>query len=143
MLMGSYQNQIDAKNRFSVPAKFRDDLGHKCVLAKGLDNCLVIYPMGTWEEQQKILAKLPRSDAKARAYLRYTYAGALECEIDKQGRLVIPEQWRAYAHIEKELVTIGMLDRIEIWAKDVYGNDRNGGQLSAEDLAEIGTVYQV
>ena len=143
MLMGSYQNQIDAKNRFAVPAKFREELGHKCVLAKGLDNCLVIYPMDTWAQQQKVLATLPRSDERARAFLRYTYASALECEVDKQGRLVLPEQWREYAHIEKELVTIGMLDRIEIWSKDVYENDKNGGQLSAEDLEEIGTTYQV
>ena len=143
MLMGSYQNSIDAKNRFSVPAKFRDDLGLRCVLAKALDKCLVIYPMSTWEEQQKKLAGMPRSDERARAYLRYMYANALDCEIDKQGRIVLPEAWRQYAQIEKDLVTIGMLDRIEIWAKDVYDNDKNGGMLSAEDLSEIGTVYQV
>ena len=143
MLMGSYQNSIDAKNRFSVPAKFRDDLGQTCILAKGLDKCLVIYPMDTWEHQQKELAKLPRSDERARAFLRYTYASALDCEIDKQGRIVLPEQWRLYAGIEKDLVTIGMLDRIEIWSKDVYDNDKNGGMLSAEDLSEIGATYQV
>ena len=143
MLMGSYQNSIDAKNRFIVPAKFRDDLGYKCILAKSLDKCLVIYPMSTWEEQQKVLATLPRSDEKARAYLRYTYANATDCDFDKQGRVVIPEEWRSYARIEKELVTIGMLDRVEIWAKDVYDNDKNGGMLSAEDLSEIGATYQV
>ena len=143
MLMGSYQNLIDAKNRFSVPAKFRDELGHKCILAKGLDNCLVIYPMDTWEDQQKILATLPRSDSRARAYLRYTYASAIDCEIDKQGRILLPQNLREYAHIEKELVTIGMLDRVEIWAKDVYDGDENGGKLTAKDLEEIGSTYQV
>jgi len=143
MLMGSYQNQIDAKNRFSIPAKFRDDLGQVCILAKSLDSCLVIYPMDTWQSQQKVLATLPRSDEKARAYLRYTYANAIDCEVDKQGRIVLPEAWRSYAGIEKELVTIGMLDRVEIWAKNVYDNDKNGGQLTADDLSEIGAIYQV
>ncbi len=70
MLMGIYQNQIDAKNRVIVPAKFREELGMQCVLTRGLDECLILYPMATWQEQQKQLMQLPRSDAKVRAFLR-------------------------------------------------------------------------
>ena len=143
MLMGTYQNSIDAKNRFSVPAKFRDELGGRCVLTRGLDDCLEIYPMSTWNKQEEDFARLPRSDEKARAYLRYTYANAVECDIDKQGRTVLPQFLREVAHIEKDLVTIGMRDRIEIWARDVYEQDRNGGKLTAEDLAVIGDKYKV
>lgn len=141
--MGTYQNSIDAKNRFSVPAKFRDELGGRCILAKGLDKCLVIYPMATWNEQQQQLSKLPRSDEKARAFLRYTYASAVDCDIDKQGRTVIPQYLREFAEIEKDLVTIGMLDRIEIWSREVYEDDRHGGKLTSADLSEIGSRYQV
>ena len=143
MLMGIYQNQIDAKNRVIVPAKFRDELGMQCVLTRGLDECLILYPMSTWQEQQKQLAALPRSDAKVRAFLRYTYANARDVEIDKQGRILFPSDLREFAHIEKELVTIGMIDRVEIWAKDVYDNSENGGKLSAEDLEKFSEEYRV
>ena len=143
MLMGIYQNQIDAKNRVIVPAKFRDELGMQCVLTRGLDECLVLYPMATWQEQQKQLASLPRSDARVRAFLRYTYANARDVEIDKQGRILFPADLREFAHIEKELVTIGMIDRVEIWAKDVYDNSENGGKLSAEDLERFSEEYRV
>ncbi|MBR0482115.1 MAG: division/cell wall cluster transcriptional repressor MraZ [Firmicutes bacterium] len=143
MLMGIYQNQIDAKNRVIVPAKFRDELGMQCVLTRGLDECLVLYPMATWQEQQKQLASLPRSDARVRAFLRYTYANARDVEIDKQGRILFPADLREFAHIEKELVTIGMIDRVEIWAKDVYDNSENGGKLTAEDLERFSEEYRV
>jgi MraZ protein len=143
MLMGIYQNQIDAKNRVIVPAKFRDELGMQCVLTRGLDECLVLYPMSTWQEQQKQLASLPRSDARVRAFLRYTYANARDVEIDKQGRILFPADLREFAHIEKELVTIGMIDRVEIWAKDVYDNSENGGKLTAEDLERFSEEYRV
>ncbi len=143
MLMGIYQNQIDAKNRVIVPAKFREELGMQCVLTRGLDECLILYPMSTWQEQQKKLAELPRSDARVRAFLRYTYANARDVEVDKQGRILFPSDLREFAHIEKELVTIGMIDRVEIWSKDVYDKSENGGMLTAEDLAKFSEEYKV
>ncbi|MBR0416589.1 MAG: division/cell wall cluster transcriptional repressor MraZ [Firmicutes bacterium] len=143
MLMGIYQNQIDAKNRVIVPAKFREELGMQCVLTRGLDECLILYPMATWQEQQKQLMQLPRSDAKVRAFLRYTYANARDVEIDKQGRILFPQDLRQFAHMEKELVTIGMIDRVEIWSKDVYDNSENGGKLTAEDLEKFSEEYRV
>ena len=143
MLMGIYQNQIDAKNRVIVPAKFREELGMQCILTRGLDECLVLYPMSTWQEQQKLLSQLPRSDARVRAFLRYTYSNARDVEIDKQGRILFPQELRQFAHIEKELVTIGMIDRVEIWAKDVYDNSENGGKLTAEDLEKFSEEYKI
>ena len=115
----------------------------QCILTRGLDECLVLYPMSTWQEQQKQLASLPRSDARVRAFLRYTYANARDVEIDKQGRILFPADLREFAHIEKELVTIGMIDRVEIWAKDVYDSSENGGKLSAEDLERFSEEYRV
>ena len=143
MLMGSYQNSIDAKNRVIVPAKFRDELQNKCVLTRGLDECLILYPMQTWAKQQEKLAELPRSDESARAFIRYIFANATECDIDRQGRLLIPADYKDMARIDKELVTIGMLDRVELWAKEVYDSSENGGRLSAKDLGRFSETYKV
>ncbi|MDO5331955.1 MAG: division/cell wall cluster transcriptional repressor MraZ [Bacillota bacterium] len=143
MLMGIYENLIDAKNRISVPAKFREELGTKCVLTRALDDCLILYPMKTWKAQQEKLMELPRSDKDARAFLRYMYANATEVEVDKQGRIVLSERYREIAHIKKNLVTIGMLDRIEIWSKDIYDKDSAGGKLSTKDLEKFSENYQV
>jgi len=143
MLMGSYQNSIDAKNRVIIPAKFRDELQLKCVLTRGLDECLILYPMSTWAKQQEKLAELPRSDESARAFIRYIFANATECEIDRQGRILIPAGYKDMAQIDKELVTIGMLDRVEIWSKEVYDNSENGGKLSAKDFGKFSDTYKV
>lgn len=143
MLMGIYENSIDAKNRLAVPAKFRDELGTKCVLTRALDDCLILYPMKTWHQQQEKLSLLPRSDKSARAFLRYMYANATEVEVDKQGRIVLSARYRELAHIDKDLVTIGMLDRIEIWSKQTYDEDSAGGKLSVEDLEKFSENYQV
>jgi len=143
LLMGVYQNSIDAKNRLIVPARFRDELGYKCVLTRGLDQCLVIYPLSTWAEQQTKLAALPRSDEMARAFLRYMYANAVECEIDKQGRITLPQYLKEIAEVQKDLVTIGMLDRVELWSREIYENSELGGKLSPDDFKKIGDTYQV
>ncbi len=143
MLMGTQENLIDAKNRYTVPARFREDIGLRCVLTRGLDNCLILFPMETWKEQQTKLQALPKSDKDARRFLRFIYSNAMECEIDKQGRTVLPESYRKTAGIKKELVSIGMLDRVEIWAKEVYDSDNDGGKLSLEDLEKFSENYQV
>ena len=143
MLMGSYQNSIDAKNRIIVPAKFREDLGSSCVLTVGLDDCLIIYPMSTWEVQQQKLAALPRSDENARAFIRYVYANATECDVDKQGRILIPASYKDKARFKKDLVTIGLLDRVEIWSREVYDGSDNGGKLGPEGLVEFTNKFQV
>lgn len=143
MLLGKHENTIDAKNRMIIPAKFRDDLGYKVIITKGLDECLIVFPMSTWEKQEAVLAGLPMSDPKTRAFKRFIYANASECEIDKQGRVLIPSALKNAAHFSKELVTIGSLDRVEIWAKEKYENDENGGKLNAEDFADFSDKYQV
>ncbi|WP_130864330.1 division/cell wall cluster transcriptional repressor MraZ [Bacilliculturomica massiliensis] len=143
MLMGEYQNSIDAKGRMIVPSKFRDELGYKCVLTKGLDECLYIYPMEQWMKLQEKLATLPLSDAKARSFVRYFYASAVESEVDKQGRLTIPPGLRTYAHIDKELVTIGVLERVEIWSKQIYESAENGGNLDPNEFAAQMELYKI
>ena len=143
MLMGTYQNSIDAKNRVIIPSRFRDELGFKAVLSRGLDHCLVIYPMETWAEQQRLLSTLPKSDPQARAFIRYIYANAVECEIDKQGRTVLPQNLREIAGIKRELVTIGFGDRVEIWAREIFESDDQGGKLDPDEFKDFSAKYQV
>ena len=143
MLLGKYENSIDAKNRLIIPAKFRDELGYKVVITKGLDDCLIVFPMSTWEKQEQVLAGLPMSDPRSRAFKRYIYANAIESDVDKQGRLLVQGSLKEAAGLKKELITIGSLDRVEIWAKDKYENDENGGKLSAEDFSDFSDKYQV
>ena len=136
MLMGKFQNSIDAKSRMIVPAKFREQLGYKCVLTMGIDRCLYIYPMAEWEKFMNKLSALPMSDANARAFIRHFYANAVESEIDKQGRITLPADLREYANIDKELVTIGNLDKIEVWSKEEWDSKDNMTQLSPAEVSQ-------
>lgn len=143
MFIGKQENLIDAKNRVIVPSKYRKELGEKCILTKGLDECLTIYPIETWKDQQARLAALPRTDKNARALRRFIYANAVDCELDKQGRIVIPQELREAAHITKDVIIIGNMDSIEMWDKGTYMNSEDGGKLSAEDFEKFSESYQV
>ncbi|MBS5334685.1 MAG: division/cell wall cluster transcriptional repressor MraZ [Anaerovoracaceae bacterium] len=141
MFMGTVYNSIDEKNRMIVPAKLRAGLGNRCILTKGLDKCLYIYTEDDWEGQMEKIAKLPESDPKVRAFIRHFCANAAECEFDKQGRIVIPAELREYAGIEKELVTMGAMSKIEIWSKNVWEAPENDNRMDAEDFANALAEY--
>ena len=136
MLIGEYQHSIDAKSRIIVPSKFRDELGNKFILTKGLDNCLFIFSMEEWSKFEEKLKSLPVASKDARAFVRYFFAGAVECEIDRQGRLIIPQNLREHAKIEKELVAIGVLSRVEIWSRQEWEKYSNGEDLGYDEIAE-------
>ena len=136
MFMGSYDNSIDVKARMSVPAKFREELGLECVVTRGFDTCLDIYPMSAWKEFEERLKGLPMSNPNARNFARKFRANAVKCEIDKQGRVTIPQQLRDFAKIDKELTTIGNGDKIEVWSRDVWESDEGMGMLEGIDIAE-------
>ncbi|MBN7774254.1 division/cell wall cluster transcriptional repressor MraZ [Clostridium aminobutyricum] len=141
--MGKYQNSIDAKSRMIVPSKYRDELGCRCVLTRGIDTCLYIYPMQQWEKFMEKLSALPTTDPNARAFVRHFYANAIECDIDKQGRMVLPQDLREYAHIEKELVTVGLLDKIEIWGKEEWTAAESMTELTPKDFATKMAEYGI
>ncbi|MEG0830524.1 MAG: division/cell wall cluster transcriptional repressor MraZ [Anaerovoracaceae bacterium] len=141
MLVGKYQNSIDAKCRMIVPAKFRDDLGYKCIVSKAIDKCLNIYPMKEWEAFMDKLSKLPSADPKARAFARHFYSSAVECEVDKQGRLTLPQELREYANVKKDLVTVGSREKIEIWSNEEWNDKENGTKLEPSELAESMIAY--
>ena len=118
MFMGEYQHAIDNKNRIIVPSKFREALGDKFVITKGLDGCLYIYDMDEWGLLQEKLKKLPLTSKDARAFVRLFFSGANEVQLDKQGRALIPQNLIEYSKINKEIISIGVMSRIEIWSKE-------------------------
>jgi len=117
-----------------VPAKFRDDLGEMFVLTRGLDQCLFGYPLNEWKIIEDKLKGLPMTKKDARAFTRFFFSGATECEIDKQGRINISSPLLNYAKLEKECVILGVSNRIEIWSQDIW-NDYFSE--SADSFAEI------
>ena len=113
MLLGEYNNKLDDKGRVSVPAKFRDDLGHSFIVTKGLDNCLFAYSKEEWATFEAKLKSLPLTNPNARNFIRFFFAGATECETDKQGRINIPQNLREYAGLSKEDHIITLEDPLE------------------------------
>ena len=117
MFMGEYSHSIDAKGRLIIPSRFRDELGDDFVLTKGLDGCLSIYPQNEWEAFEQKLRALPLTSKNARTFTRFFVASAAPCELDKQGRILVPATLREYAGLEKDVVLTGNINRIEIWSK--------------------------
>lgn len=132
--MGEYHHNVDTKGRLIVPAKFREDLGEIFILTRGLDQCLFGYPLDEWKVIEDKLKNLPLTKKDARAFTRFFFSGATECEIDKQGRINIATPLVNYAKLEKECVVLGVSNRIEIWSKDIWGDYFSE---SADSFAEI------
>lgn len=136
LFIGEYQHSIDSKGRLIIPSKFREGLGERFVLTKGLDGCLFVYSLSEWKTFEEKLAILPLTSKDARAFVRFFFAGASECEFDKQGRIVIPSNLREYAKITKDAVIIGVSNRIEVWSKDQWIDYNNDEDLSYDAIAE-------
>lgn len=141
MFIGEYQHALDSKNRIIVPSKFREELGDKFVLTKGLDGCLYIYSVSEWSVLEEKLKTLPLTNKDARAFVRFFFAGANEIDCDKQGRALIPQNLLQYAGIDKEIVSIGVSTRIEIWSKakwEEYNNLNIDFEEISEKMSELG-----
>jgi MraZ protein len=136
MFIGEYQHTLDPKNRVIMPSKFREKLGDSFVMTKGLDNCLFIYSSAEWSIVEDKLKSLPMTNKDARAFVRFFFAGACECELDKQGRILMPNNLKDYAKIDKELVIIGVSTRIEIWSREEWNKFNSDANISYEDVAE-------
>lgn len=142
MFLGEYRHTLDEKNRLAVPVKFRNALKSGAVVTKGLDSCLFVYPKTTWQAWAEKLSRLPISQSRSRAFSRMMLGGAMELEIDKQGRVVIPDYLKAYATIKKNVVVAGLYDRLEIWDVDEWQRykiqtEKESGSI-AETLAQMG-----
>ena len=135
MFIGEYQHALDSKNRMIVPSKLREELGNKFVITKGLDGCLYAYPQDEWKNLEEKMKNLPLTNRDARSFVRFFFAGACEIEMDKQGRGLIPQNLKEYAGIEKEIVSIGVLTRVEIWSKEKW-QEYNDSNVDFESIAE-------
>lgn len=136
MFIGEYHHALDEKGRVQVPVKFRVDLAKGAVVTRGLDSCLFIYTKKEWEILAEKLSRLPISKANTRAFSRLMLAGAMELEIDKQGRVVLPEYLRRYANLKKMVVVTGLYSRLELWDKAAWERYRSGTERQSGDIAE-------
>ena len=142
MFMGEYNHTIDAKGRLIIPSRFRELLGEEFVLTRGLDGCLSIYPMDEWVAFEEKLRALPLTNKDARTFSRFFVAGATACQLDKQGRILVPQTLRPFAGLEKDVVLTGNLNRIEVWSKEKWSENCNYADMDsiAESMQNIGIV---
>ena len=143
MFIGEYEHTVDAKGRVIMPAKLRDDIGEKFIVTKGLDGCLFAYSQTEWNNFEAKLKALPLTNKNARDFVRFFLSGAVECEIDKQGRFLIPSNLREYATLEKEIIIIGVGTRIEIWNKEEWKKYSSDENISADEIAENMTMLGI
>ncbi len=132
--MGEYSHSLDTKGRLIMPAKLRQDIGDKFILTKGLDGCLFAFSQEEWLNFEEKLKSLPLSDKNARNFVRFFLSGATECEIDKQGRFLIPNNLRTAANLDKDAIIIGVGTRLEIWNKETW--EKCDEEISADEIAE-------
>ena len=136
MFMGEYNHTIDAKGRLIVPAKFREILGDNFIVTKGLDGCLFVYPNDEWTRFEEKLKSLPLTNKNARQFTRFFLAGAEACEVDKQGRILLPQVLREFASLEKDVVLVGVASRIEIWSRERWDESMNTYDGDMDEVAE-------
>jgi MraZ protein len=136
MFLGEYHHTIDDKGRFSIPAKFRQDLADGAVVTRGLDSSLFLYPKEEWDKLAQKLASLPLGKSNSRAFARLMLAGAMDVDVDKQGRVVLPEYLREYAGMEKSIVIAGLYNRLELWDEDEWEEYKEATEGQAGEIAE-------
>lgn len=136
MFIGEYQHSVDSKGRVAIPAKFRATLKKGAVVTKGLDKCLFLYPKKDWEDLAKKTASLPISQKDARDFGRFLLAGAMDVEIDKQGRINLPVHLRKYANVKSSAVVAGLYNRLEIWNAGDWEKYKNSAEKDSSDIAE-------
>jgi len=143
LFIGEYEHSVDTKGRVIMPAKLREDIGEKFIVTKGLDGCLFAYSITEWTNFEEKLKTLPLTNKNARDFVRFFLSGAVECEIDKQGRFLIPGNLREYATLEKEIIIIGVGTRIEIWNKEEWKKYSSDENISADEIAENMTMLGI
>lgn len=136
MFMGEYRHAIDEKGRLIIPSKFREVLGEVFVITRGMDGCLFGYPENEWAVLQEKLQKLPLTKKDARAFVRFFYSAATECEFDKQGRVSIPKSLRDHALLEKKCVVVGVSNRFEIWSEKRWDDFSETAESNFDEIAE-------
>ena len=136
MFMGEYSHTIDTKGRLIIPSRFREELGETFVVTKGLDGCLFVFSDEEWKAFEIKLKSLPLTNKNARQFARFFVAGATPCELDKQGRILLPATLREFAGLEKDVVLTGMLNRLEIWSKEKWNENNSLDDVAMDEIAE-------
>lgn len=136
MFYGEYRHSLDQKGRVIIPSKFREGLGDRFILTKGLEECLFAYSSEEWNNLELKLKSLPFTDKNVRAFVRFFFSGATECELDKQGRILIPQNLREYAKLERDVYIIGVSTRVEIWDKERWEKYCSPENISPDEIAE-------
>lgn len=143
LFIGEYEHSVDVKGRLIMPAKLREEIGDKFVVTKGLDGCLFAYSQKEWTAFEEKLKTLPLTSKNARDFTRFFLSGAVECEIDKQGRFLISGNLREFAKLEKEVVIIGVNTRIEIWSKEKWQEYSQNDSIKVDEIAENMTMLGI
>ena len=143
MFIGEYEHSVDPKGRLIMPAKLRDEIGEKFVVTKGLDGCLFAYSQNEWLAFEEKLKTLPLTSKNARDFTRFFLSGAIECEIDKQGRFLLTSNLREFAGLEKDVVIIGVNTRIEIWSKEKWSSYSSDDNINVDEIAENMTMLGI
>jgi len=143
MFRGSFEHSVDSKGRVSVPSRFRDILAEryegKLVLTMDFDKCVMAYPLEEWERVEEKIKALPQSQKEVKDYMRYVFSNAAECELDKQGRILIPPALREGARISKNVMVVGLLNKMEIWDKVAWDARKSQtGDKIGEVLSTLG-----
>lgn len=143
MFTGTFQNSIDSKNRMIIPSRYRDQLGGHCMLTRGFDKCLYIYSLEDYKVLVDKIRKLPQSDRDVRKFIREFFSNTEECHLDSQGRILIPQHLRDYAGINKNLVTKGALDKIEIWSTEVLSDPEGENMMDNDEFVRKLDMYDL
>jgi MraZ protein len=143
MFIGEYRHNIDAKGRIIIPAKFRETLAEKMIVTRGLDGCLTIYTIDQWRVIYEQLKKLPNTKRESRMYVHMITSKAAECELDGQGRILLPTPLLEEAAITKECVIVGVADHVEIWSKERWDAYYQLASNSFEEVAEQLTDFLI
>ena len=136
MFKGQFNHTIDSKGRLIVPAKFREQLGEEFVVTKGFDGCLYAYSMTEWEKIEARFTEMPLTTKDARKLTRFFFSGAASCEVDRQGRILIPAVLRNFAGLQKDVVLAGVLNRIEIWSAEAWNEQCEYDEQEMDEAAE-------
>lgn len=136
MFLGEYRHTIDTKRRLAVPVKFRDEIGKRAVLTRGLDSCLFLYPQKAWEDLAQKLNALPTGQAATRSFVRMMLSGAAEVEQDRLGRILIPEHLHRFAELSRKVVIAGVFNRLEIWNENRWEEYRAKAEETGDEIAE-------
>ncbi len=136
MLLGEYKHSLDTKGRMAIPAKFREKMLSGAIITRGLDNCLFVFANKEWQILAEKLVNLPLAQANSRAFSRLMLAGAMDVELDGQGRILIPDYLRKYADLKKQVVVTGLYNRIEIWDEANWERYKQKTEGASEEIAE-------